>query len=544
MTKHHELLPLYRLTWEAFDRLRDEAERNSYRYEDPNTDFADVLAEHGITDYARPIEGAYIKGDITLEPPMRLPTTQRNRADRQALSFYESLVGINSQLASDPLLWAYLNHFHLHEYGIARWPVRNTTVTSNALRHWLTNRSQDIWESSIAGRTWWIAHTAIKAATHSGGVFTSEQALKHFSQNAEHYHHTMQYAVLRHPLLTAECVRVLLNEAKGINGSGYREIARELNHEAGARLLDALNRENLRQLVLRAADRQMHRPESVSQRKYLKGVQRLKVLSLGAGTQSTALALMAEQNWQGLEKPDLAIFADTGWEPPYVYKHLEWLKSQLSYEVVTVSAGNIRDNILNGVNPDGDRFLDIPAFLVNPNGTNAIAARQCTTHYKITPIHRYLRKRLNLSPGRRAPKDVQVEMWLGISSDEAIRVKPSRDEWITNRWPLLEMQMTRGNVYKWFHDRYPYRVLPRSACVGCPYRSDVEWKSLKENDPDSFDDAVMVDWALRNSPASRDAIRGRAYLHRTRQPLSKVDFSDTDDYESLMQEECEGMCGL
>ena len=41
------------------------------------------------------------------------------------------------------------------------------------------------------------------------------------------------------------------------------------------------------------------------------------MLSLGAGTQSTVMALMAEQGYNGMPKPDLAIFADTGWEPPF-----------------------------------------------------------------------------------------------------------------------------------------------------------------------------------------------------------------------------------
>ena len=115
-------------------------------------------------------------------------------------------------------------------------------------------------------------------------------------------------------------------------------MAREINREAGAILLDSLAPKGLRALVGRAADRQMRRPESVSHRKYLKGVKTFKVLSLGAGTQSTVLALMAEQWWGGLEKPDIAIFADTQWEPKQVYRHLDWLKKQLSYRVVRVTA--------------------------------------------------------------------------------------------------------------------------------------------------------------------------------------------------------------
>ena len=40
------------------------------------------------------------------------------------------------------------------------------------------------------------------------------------------------------------------------------------------------------------------------------------------------MALMAETGYLGMEKPDFAIFADTGWEPPAVYENVEWLKGK------------------------------------------------------------------------------------------------------------------------------------------------------------------------------------------------------------------------
>ena len=43
--------------------------------------------------------------------------------------------------------------------------------------------------------------------------------------------------------------------------------------------------------------------------------------------QSTVLALLADRGEYGLEKPDVAVFADTGWEPPSVYQHLDWLEN-------------------------------------------------------------------------------------------------------------------------------------------------------------------------------------------------------------------------
>ena len=76
---------------------------------------------------------------------------------------------------------------------------------------------------------------------------------------------------------------------------------------------------------------------------------RLRVLSLGAGVQSTTLALMAAHGEIG-PMPDCAIFANTGWEPKAVYEHLAWLNSPnvLPFPVHIVTAGNIREGFVKG----------------------------------------------------------------------------------------------------------------------------------------------------------------------------------------------------
>ncbi len=56
----------------------------------------------------------------------------------------------------------------------------------------------------------------------------------------------------------------------------------------------------------------------------------LTVISLGGGVQSSVMALMAGEGTLG-SLPDCAIFADTHWEPPSVYDHVEWLKDQLRF---------------------------------------------------------------------------------------------------------------------------------------------------------------------------------------------------------------------
>jgi hypothetical protein len=70
---------------------------------------------------------------------------------------------------------------------------------------------------------------------------------------------------------------------------------------------------------------------------------------------------------------------------------------------------------------------------------------------------------------------------------------------------------------------------------------------LKEVSPESFGEAVEVDEALRKDPDVRNSITkkgGRAFLHRSRVALKDVDFSETDAYEDIMAQECEGLCGI
>ena len=141
---------------------------------------------------------------------------------------------------------------------------------------------------------------------------------------------------------------------------------------------------------------------------------------------------------------------------------------------------------------------------------------------------------------------VFAEVWMGISADEAVRAKESREEWIDTKFPLVKLGLSRGYLLNWFKEHYPDHYLPRSSCIGCPYHTDAEWKWLKDHDPESFQDAVDIDHALRTNPVVKNGIskKGDAYLHRLRRPLAEIDLSSTPDYDSVMMDECEGVCGI
>lgn len=270
---------------------------------------------------------------------------------------------------------------------------------------------------------------------------------------------------------------------------------------------------------------------------------RLRVLSLGAGVQSTTLALMAAHGEIG-PMPDCAIFADTGWEPAAVYDHLAWLRSQnvLPFPIHIVSAGNLRDDILRAAG--GQRWASIPAFTrFERRGRVSVGRirRQCTKEYKLVPIRQKVRALAGLAH-RRSPNHPVVEQWIGISLDEAIRMKPSRETWQINRWPLIERRMTRRDCLAWLR-RHDYPTPPKSSCIGCPFHSNGLWRDMRDHDAEAWIDAVHVDRAIRTGLRG---IRGDVYLHRSVMPLGAVDLSTASDHgqTDLFGEECEGLCGV
>ena len=268
----------------------------------------------------------------------------------------------------------------------------------------------------------------------------------------------------------------------------------------------------------------------------------LTVISLGGGVQSSVMALMAAR---GLIKPmpDFAVFADTGWEPRGVYEHLDWLETQLPFPVRRVTVGDIRADILAGTNSTGQPFNSIPAFVRSLNGKTGVIKRQCTREYKLKPIHTELRDLMGLGYKQVLEKDRCLELWIGISQDEVFRVKPSRDRWITHYWPLIQEEMTRQDCRDWFSEHYPGRVLPRSACIGCPFHTNAEWAAMKVNDKESWEDAVFVDNALRTSERA-ERFDGEMYLHSSLRPLGQIEDFPEEHGHSPFDDECEGMCGV
>ncbi|BCM88750.1 hypothetical protein IAD21_00592 [Abditibacteriota bacterium] len=273
----------------------------------------------------------------------------------------------------------------------------------------------------------------------------------------------------------------------------------------------------------------------------------LRVLSFGGGVQSSTELLMILHG--ELPCPDAVIFADPQWESAETYAwiaEMEALCISVGLPFYRVTAGDVRGQTLSPLKERGERlFASLPFPVANPDGKHAMLRRQCTREFKITPLVQKQRELMGMVKGERVPKTKHCEVWIGISLDEIQRVNEPRDcKWATNCYWLIEKRMTRADCIFWLK-AHGYRLPPKSACVGCPFKDNAAWRDMKMNRPDEFAQAVEFDQIIRHG------VRGAtcpAYLHRSLIPLAEVDFRSAEDMGQLTFDgfinECEGMCGV
>lgn len=267
----------------------------------------------------------------------------------------------------------------------------------------------------------------------------------------------------------------------------------------------------------------------------------IHIISLGAGVQSSTMALMAAKG-ELTPMPIASVFADTQDEPASVYAWLNWLEGQLPFPVFRVTKGSLSTKCTEvrwSEKSQTFTITGIPAFVKNGDGSIGLMSRQCTRDFKIDPCTK------DVNRLRRESGNCRAVLWLGISSDEVYRAKSHRNSpRIENRFPLIDTGMSRRDCLVWMA-RHGYPQPPRSACVYCPYKSNNEWRRLKASEPTEFAKAVAFEVGLQLA-ASKTQIRGVPFLHRSLMPLSEVDLSTEEERGQLnmFNNECEGMCGV
>lgn len=252
------------------------------------------------------------------------------------------------------------------------------------------------------------------------------------------------------------------------------------------------------------------------------------VWSYGGGTQSIAIALLVAQG--KLPRPDMIVFADTGREASETFEYTEAyvkpLLATLSLTIETASHDLSKVDLYKGTG--AKETLLIPAYTRYGKLLNF-----CSHEWKSRVVRRYIRAR-----GVK-----QCINWLGMSTDEVDRLRPSDVQWCETHWPLCGMPVNAGYglsmnraMCKQLILEYGWPDPPKSSCWMCPHRRNKQWQRLKMFYPTDFAKAVELDKAIR----AADTMNG-VWLHDSRRPLDEVNFEQADSQCDLFG--CEsGFC--
>jgi len=214
----------------------------------------------------------------------------------------------------------------------------------------------------------------------------------------------------------------------------------------------------------------------------------INLISLGWGVQSWTLAAMVALG--DLPPVDVALHSDTTWEMSSTYEFAKtwtpWLESR-GVRVVTVG---------DATQPAAVTTLttDIPAFTVGGSDKGGRLRRQCTSRWKIQPMRRWIgseleRRGLKKSPGA-------VSQWLGITTDEWHRAKDSDVRYISHKYPLIDLGMSRADCINWLKS-HDLPVPQKSSCTFCPFHNRRAWAEMRLAGGPDWEQAVAVDNAIR-----------------------------------------------
>lgn len=248
------------------------------------------------------------------------------------------------------------------------------------------------------------------------------------------------------------------------------------------------------------------------------------VLSLGAGVQSSTMALMAAKG--EIQMPAVAIFADTGDEPDEVYDWLATLKRLVPFPIKVVQShyGKLSDGLFKWGQSQ------IPCFFKNKEGKVGLGRRQCTRYWKIRPINKAIREFTGTFRKRVAAGSFVVSK--GISTDEASRAKDDQEKCNLASYPLIEKNMSREGCKTWLTGN-GYSIPPKSACYYCPLHDSAAWAELSQGK--HWPDILKIDAALNE--------RGE-FLHSSCRPMSERPFLKAKDEPNHFVNECNGLCGV
>ncbi len=275
----------------------------------------------------------------------------------------------------------------------------------------------------------------------------------------------------------------------------------------------------------------------------------MKILSCGAGMQSSALHLMSCENalakkrgkppvWPQVPIYDVSIFCDLGLEPSWVKKQVEFLENaghSCGVPLVILKSPLYTDFLKNF----GERrTISIPWWTIRDDGHKSKMPRNCTIDYKVEMIGKYVRwQLLGYRKGQRLrPEDIKAhEMHMGFGAEEKRRCGESKNPLFINKFPLVEMGLTRADNYAYIKDVWGLDT-KASACAFCPFHRNFFYSFIRDNEPETYRAVLQVDRLLRDKNP-KPPMDSDLFISRSRKRIEDLTPEDCNDAECF---ECHG----
>lgn len=266
----------------------------------------------------------------------------------------------------------------------------------------------------------------------------------------------------------------------------------------------------------------------------------MKILSFGAGMQSTALALMACENAQAngeLPYPavpvyDAVIYCDLGLEAPWVYDQLEFTRNACQKAGIFFKVLNtpLYQDFLD--NFGERRTISIPWWTIREDGHKSKMPRNCTIDYKVNEITKYVRwELLGYQKGQRLkPEDIKAhEMHMGFSIEESRRCHENPHQLFVNRFPLVDMGFDRAASYAYILENWDMKT-KASVCAFCPFHRNYFFWHIKDHAPATYQAVVKVDHLLRDK-TPKPPMDSDLFISRSRKRIEDLTPEDCQDAE-------------
>lgn len=275
----------------------------------------------------------------------------------------------------------------------------------------------------------------------------------------------------------------------------------------------------------------------------------MKILSCGAGQQSTALALMSCENAicqsEGKEFAhplvpiyNAVIFCDLGSEREWVYKQVRFLEeccTKVGIPFYVLRDKNLKEDFLQ--NYGISRVCTIPFWSIDEKGKKGKMQRHCTIDYKITQIQNFVKWNiLKYKKGERIkPIDIQNhEMHIGFTYEERQRSFESKHKLFVNKYPMIEMGITRADNYAYVRDVWGYKTRG-SACLFCPFHTNYFFHECKCTCEKDYKVILEVDELLEKGiPNKRIGVpNSKVYISKSRKRVKDLTDEECQDAETF-----------